>query len=57
MAKLSKDESQERIAAKVEAAQAVLAAEVASLVTGDDWLRYLGFQAKLHAYGWPTTRC
>jgi hypothetical protein len=50
MAKLSKDESQERIAAKVEAAQAVLAAEVASLVTGDDWLRYLGFQARLHAY-------
>jgi N-terminal domain of anti-restriction factor ArdC len=50
MAKLSKDESREGIAAKVDAAQAVLAAEVASLVSGEDWRRYLGFQTKLHAY-------
>jgi hypothetical protein len=50
MGKLSNEEVRQRVAARVEAAQAVLAGEVASLVSGDDWCRYLGFQAKLHAY-------
>jgi hypothetical protein len=40
----------ERIAQKVEAAQAVLEREVAALVSGEDWLRYLTVQARLHAY-------
>ena len=40
----------EQAAAKVAAAQDVLAAEVAALVTGDDWRRFLDFQAKLHDY-------
>jgi hypothetical protein len=37
MAKLTREQYRERAAAKVAAAQEVLAAEVASLVTGDDW--------------------
>ena len=32
------------------AAQDVLAAEVAALVTGDDWRQFLDFQATLHDY-------
>ncbi len=33
----TREQYRERVAAKVAAAQEVLAAEVASLVTGDDW--------------------
>ena len=40
----------ERTAERVAAAQEVLAAEVASLVTADDWCQFLDFQAKLHDY-------
>jgi hypothetical protein len=50
MGKLSNEEARKRVAARVEAAQEVLAVELASLVSGEDWRRYLGFQAKLHAY-------
>jgi N-terminal domain of anti-restriction factor ArdC len=48
--RLSKQEWQEKTAAKVADAQQTLAAEVASLCSGDDWRHFLDFQAKLHAY-------
>jgi hypothetical protein len=44
------DEVREAIAARVAATQQVLAAEVARLVNGDDWVRFLAFQARLHRY-------
>src|ERR1700722_10066670 len=50
MAKLTREQYRERAAAKVAAAQEVLAAEVASLVTGEDWRKFLDFQAMLHDY-------
>jgi hypothetical protein len=50
MGKVSNEEVRQRVAARVEAAQPVLAGEVPSLVSGEDWRRYLGFQGKLHAY-------
>lgn len=37
-------------AARVAAAQELLAEEVAALRSGEDWQRFLGFQAKLHRY-------
>jgi len=40
----------ERAAAKLAAAQERLAAEVAALRSGEDWRRFLDFQAKLHHY-------
>jgi hypothetical protein len=40
----------EAIAAKVAATQQVLEAEVARLVSGEDWVRFLAFQARLHRY-------
>ncbi len=48
MAKLTKEEYREQAAVKVAAAQELLAAEVAALVTGDDWRRFLDSQARLH---------
>ena len=48
--KVSKQEWQELVEAKVAAAQEVLMREVASLQSGEDWKRYLSFQSKLHAY-------
>jgi hypothetical protein len=39
-----------RSAEKIGAAQAVLADQIAALVNGDDWRRYLALQSKLHAY-------
>lgn len=50
MAQLTREQYREQTAAKVAAAQEVLAAEVASLVTEQDWRRFLDFQAKLHDY-------
>jgi hypothetical protein len=50
MTTLTRVEYQERAAAKVAAAQEVLAAEVASLVTGSDWQQFLDFQANLYDY-------
>jgi hypothetical protein len=44
------EDYQGRLAGKVEASLAVLEREVASLVTGEDWVRFLGFQARLHSY-------
>ncbi len=40
----------ERTAGKVAAAQELLAEQVAALRTGEDWQRFLAFQAKLHQY-------
>lgn len=37
-------------AARVAAAQELLAEEVAALRSGEDWQRFLGFQARLHRY-------
>ena len=50
MEKPTRDQYGERAAAKVAAAQEVLATEVASLVTGEDWRRFLDFQAMLYDY-------
>jgi hypothetical protein len=50
MEKLTRDQYRERAAAKVAAAQEVLAAEVGALVTGEDWQQFLDFQAMLHDY-------
>ena len=46
----SRTARQAQTAAKVSEAQRTLAAEVAKLTTGEDWQRFLDFQAKLHAY-------
>ena len=50
MERLTREQYRERAAAKVAAAQEVLATEVASLVTGKDWRKFLDFQAMLHDY-------
>lgn len=50
MARLVSRDNHDRVAEKVEAAQLVLEREVAALVTGEDWRRFLGFQARLHSY-------
>ena len=50
MEKLTREQYRERAAAKVAAAQEVLASEVACLVTGEDWQKFLDFQAMLHDY-------
>jgi antirestriction protein ArdC len=50
MEKLTREQYRERAAAKVAAAQEVLVTEIASLVTGVDWRRFLDFQAMLHDY-------
>ncbi len=50
MSKLSTGQRQVQAASRIAEAQQVLAAEVAKLTTGDDWRRFLDFQAKLHAY-------
>jgi N-terminal domain of anti-restriction factor ArdC len=47
---LSKQEWAEHVAAKVAEAQETLAAELKALQSGEDWKRYLGFQASLHSY-------
>lgn len=47
---LSRQEWAERAAAKVAQAQRVLASAVAALQSGEDWQRYLAFQARLHVY-------
>jgi hypothetical protein len=45
------EEDRRRLAAeRLAAAQELLASEVAALVSGEDWQRFLGFQARLHAY-------
>ena len=43
-------EYEARVAERVAAAQEVLQAEVSSLVTGEDWVRFLEVQSRLHAY-------
>jgi hypothetical protein len=46
----SDEERDEHRAAQLAAAQEVLAAEVAALVSGEDWAAYLSVQARLHDY-------
>ena len=46
----SKEEWREAQAAKVAAAQEMLARSVASLQSGEDWHRWLVWQSKLHTY-------
>lgn len=48
--RMSKEEWAAQSKARLEAAQETLEAAVAKLVTGDDWMRYLDFQSKLHNY-------
>src|SRR5580704_3869280 len=50
MEKTTREQYRELAAAKVAAAQEVLAAEVAALVSGADWQQFLDFQATLHDY-------
>jgi hypothetical protein len=50
MRKLSRQDYEARLAEKVTAAQEVLEAEVSSLVTGEDWIRFLQLQSRLHVY-------
>ena len=47
---MAKHEWAERAAARVEAAHAVLAEQVEALRSGEDWKRFLEFQARLHQY-------
>jgi hypothetical protein len=49
--RVSREEWRERAEARLEAAQRLLVAEVEKLQSGDDWRRYLDFQARLHCYG------
>ena len=46
----STEQRQVQAASRIADAQRVLAVEVTKLTTGDDWRRFLDFQAKLHAY-------
>lgn len=46
----TKEQAAQARAARVEAAQEVLAAAVDGLRSGDDWARFLTFQSKLHDY-------
>jgi len=48
--RFSKQEWAEQAAAKVARAQETLAAQVTALQSGEDWQRYLAFQARLHTY-------
>src|SRR3984885_16216719 len=50
MARTTRQDYQARVAEKVVAAQEVLESAVSELVSGDDWARFLGFQARLHTY-------
>jgi hypothetical protein len=49
-ARFSGEDRAERVAAKVAAAQEVLAEQVAALRSGEDWKQFLDFQARLHQY-------
>ncbi len=48
--RMSLEQWAEHAQAKVDAALSVLADEVAALRSGEDWQRFLSFQARLHAY-------
>jgi hypothetical protein len=48
--KMTRNDRAERNAEKVEAAQAILASEVAKLQSGEDWQRHLELQARFHRY-------
>jgi hypothetical protein len=50
MTRLSKSESMEQAAARMEAAQQLLEREVAAIQSGSDWQRFLRFQARLHRF-------
>jgi hypothetical protein len=44
------EDRQKRVEARLAVAQETLAAEVAALRSGEDWKRFLDFQARLHTY-------
>jgi len=48
--RMNKEEWAAQCKARLEAAQETLEAEVARIVTGDDWRQYLDLQSKLHNY-------
>lgn len=48
--KWTKEQAAEARAARIEAAQAVLADAVRDLRSGEDWTRFLGFQSRLYDY-------
>jgi hypothetical protein len=48
--RMSVEERRRAAAERLEAAQEALAEEVAAVVSGEDWQRFLRFQARLHAY-------
>ena len=50
-ARLSRQQGAEQAQERIEAAQRVLADEVEAVQSGDDWKRYLEFQARLPSYG------
>jgi hypothetical protein len=50
MERLSREDWRERAEAQLKVAQRLLVAEVEKLQSGDDWRRYLAFQARLHCY-------
>jgi hypothetical protein len=49
-ARLTREERRERTEQQIAAAQETMAAEIATLCSGEDWLRFLSLQAKLHVY-------
>jgi hypothetical protein len=48
--RMTKQQWQVRAAERVAAAQGILAQQVEALRSGEDWRRYLDFQARLHGY-------
>lgn len=54
--KRTPEQVREAIAARVAATQRVLEAEVARLESGEDWVRFLAFQARLHRYSAGNTQ-
>jgi hypothetical protein len=48
--RISRQESSDHVAARVAAAQELLTQKVTELRSGEDWKRYLAFQARLHHY-------
>jgi hypothetical protein len=47
---MSREEWRARAEARLEVAQRLLVAHVENVQSGDDWRRYLDFQARLHCY-------
>jgi hypothetical protein len=50
MVSLSRAECRESAEAKISLAQETLAAQVGALQSGEEWQRYLSFQARFYCY-------